>query len=365
MTLDKEKVIIVEHAKAHQDLIYGQVLFLIESGFKPVLWLNEDNAFLPDIIKGDIEIIKYKFDTPNERKIFARELKKYVKRNNIKKIVFNTSQGVKARNIIIRFLFNKVKIFGLLHDGKKLSSGFTQWSMSLKIKKYFVLNDYIADYCKLLNLKHIQVISLYPYFTPHNYPEINDNSGNGFLICVPGEVSVERRNYSYLIQTLLQNKEKLHPSVRFVLLGRPIGEDGKNILKTIEENNLSDIITTYSSYIEESEYLKIINNSDVLLPLIDPMVKNFHEYSFSKISGTWSVGFSLKKPLLIHISMSHIEDFKDISFFYDYDNLIDVINSICLDKSSLKNKSEKYNTVEKFTFEYQRKKYIDYITQEN
>jgi len=112
MSLDKEKVVIVEHAKAHQDLIYAQVLFLIESGFKPVLWLNENNAFQPDLIKGEFDIIRHKFDTAGERKIFAKELKKYVQQNNIKIIVFNTSQGVKARNLVIRFLFNKVKIFG-------------------------------------------------------------------------------------------------------------------------------------------------------------------------------------------------------------------------------------------------------------
>src|ERR1035437_6423797 len=153
MILNKEKILIVEQSHAHQDLIYGQVLFLIESGFKPVLWVNDSIAFHQDLIKGEFDVIRHKFDTSKERKTFAIELRKYVKKNNIKKIIFNTAQGVKARNIIIRFLFKKVKIFGLLHDGKKLSSGFTQWSMSLKIKKYFVLNDYISDYCRNLNIK--------------------------------------------------------------------------------------------------------------------------------------------------------------------------------------------------------------------
>jgi len=182
------------------------------------------------------------------------------------------------------------------------------------------------------------------------------------LICVPGEVSVDRRNYSFLIETLIHNRKKLHPSVKFVFLGRPIGEEGKNVLRSIEENKLGDIISTYQSYIEESEYLKIINDSDILLPLIDPMVKNFHEYGFSKISGAYSVGFSFRKPFLTHISMNHITDFKDISFYYDYDNLIEVINSICMDMKALKNKAEKYNKMEKITFEYQRKNYINYIT---
>lgn len=364
MTLNKEKVMIVEQSHAHQDLIYAQVLFLIASGFKPVLWVNENIAFQQDLIKGEFEIIKRKFDTAKERIIFAKDLKKYVKQNNIKKIIFNTSQGVKARNIIIRFIFNKVKIFGLLHDGKKLSSGFTQWSMSLKIKKYFVLNDYIADYCRNLNIKNVKVRSLYPYFTPHEIITVDNTPDDKLLVCVPGEVSVERRNYSYLIETLAKNRNKLNPSVRFVFLGRPIGEGGNNVLSKIKENNLGDIISTYSSYIDEPEYLKIINKSDVLLPLIDPMVKNFHEYSFSKISGAYSVGFSFRKPLMTHVSMKHIEDFKDISFFYDYDNLIEVINSVCLDKTSLKKKADKYNDIEKLSFEYQRKNYISYITED-
>ena len=48
MNLIKEKVLIVEQSRAHQDLIYAQVLFLIESGFKPVLWVNEKIAFQQD-----------------------------------------------------------------------------------------------------------------------------------------------------------------------------------------------------------------------------------------------------------------------------------------------------------------------------
>ena len=362
MNLIKEKVLIVEQSRAHQDLIYAQVLFLIESGFKPVLWVNEKIAFQQDLIKGEFDIIKYKFDSSAERKIFAKELIRYVKNNKIKKIVFNTAQGVKARNIIMRFLFKKVKIIGLLHDGKKLSSGFTQWSMSLKIKKYFVLNDYIADYCSRLKLKNVQVKALYPYFTPHNPVDVNENPGDHLLICIPGEVSVERRNYSYLIDTLIQKRMKLHPSVKFVFLGSPVGDQGNKILQKIEDNNLGDIIETYNSYIEEKVYLNVINKSDILLPLIDPMVKSFNEYNFSKISGAWSVGFSFRKPLLTHVSMSHIEDFRNISFFYDYDNLIEIINSVCMNKLSLMTRVEKYEEIEKFKFEYQRKFYINYIS---
>jgi hypothetical protein len=241
-------------------------------------------------------------------------------------------------------------------------SGFTQWTLSLKIKKYFVLNDYITDYCRSLNIKSLQIKSLYPFFIPYQNNVVKDKPRDNLLICVPGEVSVERRNYKFLVETIKQNRKKLHLSLKFVFLGRPVNEEGRNILKTIKDNNLDDIVATYYNYIEEAEYLKIINESDIILPLIDPEVKCFREYGFSKISGAYTVAFSFSKPLLTHVSMKHIEDFRNISFFYDYNNLIDVINSLALDKSAIKKISEKYKKIEKFTFEYQRKNYISYIS---
>ncbi len=362
MISGKEKIILLEHSKGHQDSLYAQLLFLIESGYKPVLWINESSAFKEDIVKGDYDIIKYKFATGKERRVFAKELKKFTRKNNVTNIVFNTAQGVRARNIAMRFLFSEINVFGILHEAEKLSSRFTQWTLSLIIKKYFVLNDYIEDYCRSLNVKNIEVKSLYPFFIPYdNIPVINKNE-NSLLICIPGEVSVDRRNYRFLIESIKQNKKKLHPFLKLVFLGCPVNEKGMDVLEMIKENNLDDIIITYDSYIAEAEYLRIINESDVILPLIDPDVKCFKECSSNKISGAYSLAFSFRKPLLTHVSMKHIEDFRNLSVFYDHNNFIEVLNFLAADKSVLKEKSEKYKEIEKFSFEYQRKNYIRFIS---
>ena len=104
-----------------------------------------------------------------------------------------------------------------------------------------------------------------------------------------------------------------------------------------------------------------MNESDIILPLIDPEVKFYKEYSTSKITGAYSSAFNFHKPLLMHKSFSNIDDFKQLAIFYDDKNFIDTINDLAKDKSQLKEKSNKYNEMEKFSFEYQMKKYIKFL----
>jgi hypothetical protein len=360
MNSDKEKVILLEHSKSHQDILYAQLLFLLESGYKPVLWINKELAFDTDIIGKDIEIIKYEFGNSKERKIFKRNLKDYVRENKITNVILNTAQGIQARNIVFKFLFTKINFVGILHEAERLFSSFTQKTISFKIKKYFVLNDYIAEYSENLRNKRINIKALYPFFIPYQNKS-NEFLSNKLLICIPGEVSVDRKNYKHFLETLKENTGNLSSDIRFIFLGSPRNEEGRDIIKKVKKLGLDNIIRTYDNYINEEEYLKSIYESDLVMPLIDPEVKYFKEYSSSKISGAYTLAFSFRKPLLMHNSMKHIEDFRNLAFFYDSDNLINTINDLSQNKISIEEKKKKYNQIEKFSFEYQRKQYISFL----
>ena len=360
MNSEREKVILLEHSKSHQDILYAQILFLKKSRYDPVLWINDGLTIDSEIIGNDIEIQRFKFDNAIERKIFTSNLKKYSKENNIKNIILNTAQGILARNIVYAFLWSKINFIGILHEAERLFNSFTQKTISYKVRKYFVLNDYIEDYSKRLKSKKITVKSLYPFFIPYQNKS-NEHLNNKLLICIPGEVSVDRKNYKFLLNTLRDNINKLSPNIRFIFLGSPRNEAGREIVKMVKDFNLDEIIKTYDNYIGEKEYLEKIYESDLIMPLIDPAIKYFKEYSSSKISGAYTLAFSFRKPLLMHNSMENIEDFRNVAFFYDNDNLIDSINKIASDKNLLMEKINKYEEIEKFSFEFQRKKYISYL----
>ena len=360
MNSDREKVILLEHSKSHQDILYAQILFLKESGFSPVLWINDGLTIDSELFGNNIEIHRFKFENARERKIFIQNLKIYIKENKIKNIVLNTAQGILARNIVYTFLWSKINFVGILHEAERLFNSFTQKSISYKIRKYFVLNDYIEQYSSKLKSKKITVKSLYPFFIPYQNKS-NEYLSNKLLICIPGEVSVDRKNYKFLLNTLRDNIDKLSFGIRFIFLGSPRNDEGKEIIKLVKEYNLDKIIKTYDDYINEKEYLEKIYESDLIMPLIDPGIKYFKEYSSSKISGAYTLAFSFRKPLLMHDSMEKIEDFRNVAFFYNYDNLIENINKIASVKNSLNEKIIKYKEIEKFSFEYQRKKYISFL----
>lgn len=360
MNSEKEKIILLEHSKSHQDILYAQLLFLQESGYKTVLWINEELAIDEMIAGNEVEIIRYKFGNASERSFFTKNLKLYVKENNIRNIVLNTAQGIQARNLVYRFLFSKINFVGILHEAKRLYNSFTQKTLSYKVKKYFVLNDYIAQYSGSLKNKDLNIKSLYPFFIPYQNKS-NDFLSNKLLICIPGEVSVIRKNYNSFLETISQNKEKLNKNVRFIFLGSPRNQEGRDVLRRVKDTGLSDLILTYDNYVEEEEYLSKIYESDLVLPLIDKGIKYYKEYSESKISGAFTLAFSFRKPLLMHESMNHIEDFRDLSFFYNDENLIEIINLLADNKSLITEKKKKYDELEKFSFEFQRKNYISFL----
>jgi hypothetical protein len=360
MNSGKEKVILLELSSSHQVTLYSQVLFLQKSGYEPLIWINEKLPFDDIVFQEKPEVTRFKYDNFRDRSSFTKELKKCIKQNNIRKIVLNTAQGMAVRNLILRFLFYKIDFVGVLHEAERLFKSTTQKIINLKVKKYFVLSDYILEYCREKNLNGIEVKPFYPIFTPH---EIKSSAflSNKLLICIPGEVSVDRKNYKFLIDILSENKDKLSKNIKFIFLGNPRNEEGRTILKQIINLKLEDIVQTYDDFISEKEFNEKIYESDLIMPLIDREIKYFEEYSNSKVTGAYILAFDYHKPLLMDESLKHIELFQRLAFFYNHENFIEVINSLEEKRPEIEEKRKYYDTFEKFSFEFQRINFISYL----
>ena len=134
MDSGKKKVILLEHSKSHQDILYAQILFLSNSGYKPVLWINEELAIDNEIAESNADINRYKFDNSKHRKNFVQRLKLFADQCSVNNIILNTAQGIQARNIVFSFLRKKINFIGILHEAERLSKSFTQKTISYKIK---------------------------------------------------------------------------------------------------------------------------------------------------------------------------------------------------------------------------------------
>ncbi len=355
---NKEKIILLELSKSHTEILYPQIDFLYSSGYIPVIFINENLNIGTSIISQLPEIIKIKTDNFLQRCCAYLKLLKYCKYHKIKNICLNTAQGSIAREFVLFFYFSKINIIGILHESDKLIKSISQKIISKKIKKYFVLSDYIKNYTDTLNLRKIRV----EYLISSLSKEINHKiDGNTFKICIPGEVSVLRKNYQFLLDKVKKEAKFINDNITFILAGNPRNENDKKIFNEFRNPNINRFFNTFENFIEEDKFYKIISDSDIILPLVDNKTHYFDKYHNVKISGAFNLAYLFKKPLLMHESFSDVKSFRIISIFYNNFNFTDILNNLSKNKNTLKNIVSNYQNNEIYSFDFNRKKFISYL----
>lgn len=355
-------IALIEFYSRQHDIIYPLTLMLDRYYENVYVWIDSNSPLEEKYIEGNILINRIDFSERKTRLKFIRNFNKIITEFKIEKIILNTGQGVLARDFLLRLLFNKIQVYGVLHDTEKLKNSFTQKLISLKIKKYFVLNDYVKNYCDSLHLKKIKIESVYPCFlTPKmkKFLETGFQKSENIKICVAGEINLNRKDYEFFVDYIINYN--IPDNIEFVLLGTPIDEKGFNILKLIEESKYKHKIKIFKEFISEEIYNRTIYESDIIATLIHPGIKDYRFYIESKISGAYLSAFSFRKPLLLHNDFKKIDDFKNISFFYDKNNFAETINFISINKESIIKKAKAFSDLQKLDFDYQSKKFFQLI----
>jgi hypothetical protein len=116
---------------------------------------------------------------------------------------------------------------------------------------------------------------------------------------------------------------------------------------------------TFDNFVPHDLFRSYLEKSDVIMPLIHPSKKEFRQFKGLKISGSFNLAFAHKKPLLCDKEFEEYEDFRENSFFYSNSQMVDVTNRLAEDSSLIKNKILYKNP--KWDFEFQRKKYVEFI----
>jgi hypothetical protein len=144
-------------------------------------------------------------------------------------------------------------------------------------------------------------------------------------------------------------------------LGR-INEKFKHELKiSLEKLNLTHQFILFEKFIPNEIFYSYLQLSDLILPLIHPTDIWFDKYSKTQISGSYNMAFTYKIPMLSENSFSAYEDFKDTSFFYETENLVDRINYIAGNKEFYLSVKNKMYMLSKWSFEFQSKKYAEFL----
>ena len=119
------------------------------------------------------------------------KIRNYLTDNNIDMTVFSPRHVTRIRILLVVHLPEAMEFAGIIHDTRKLYRSFTQKMISRRIKKYFVLNDYLLE-----NLPPgipVKTESFYPvYFS--EFKKINlHKTANALWVCIPGLVVFKSR----------------------------------------------------------------------------------------------------------------------------------------------------------------------------
>lgn len=194
-----------------------------------------------------------------------------------------------------------------------------------KIKKFFVLADYIAQ-----NAPRIPGIefSTIPLIFQPDYPSVPVEKPDGEIwIAVPGGVSFSRRDYIALVPP---EGKKYSRNIKFIILGRSNREKTATLHNALKERGIEDNFVFFETFVENAEFQSWVKKCDYVMPLIHEKCEAFEDYLSVKITGNLNVALTYRKPMLCDVAFRRIPEYAEHSIFYHRDGLCDMVNGLVI-----------------------------------
>lgn len=351
----KRTAALVELGGSHDCLLYSQVAFLHDAGYRVHLVVSED--MLPLVRAFDL-VDEFHSLPVNGGEIgslrTAWRLWRLTGRIGADLVVFNTAQGPVVRDFTL--LPNRGRrLAGIIHNIHKFRDSTGQKIISRRIRNYLALMDYQVD-----NRDDDLPITLdwfYPILFP-DYGRVDVDKPQGELWAViPGQIDLKRRDYEGFLNSLAENG--VPEGFRVILLGGFENDATRDrITELVEATGHSDRIQLFDGFVDNATFHSCLAAADVILPLLHPGTDRFHEYSKLQISGAYLLAFSYRVPMLMESFFREYTAFRDISIFYDLVELPDILARLAMDPSPIHEKAAILKSDDRFTFEFQRDRYL-------
>ncbi|MFB6456182.1 hypothetical protein ACE38W_12995 [Chitinophaga sp. Hz27] len=351
-----KKAVLIELGGSHAECLFSQIYFLRERGYEihvicnRHLWpfLSDVHEYITGHLLVDTNVKRWK------RFKMLQEVWRYIRYGGISHAIFNTTELKIVRDLLI-FPFPGVEFAGLLHNGLKLSSGFTvRHFITQKVKKLFVLNDGMLPHLQASDLLQIQ--SLYAVFFPEMGGSTTLPKGKQeFWVCIPGEIDPRRRDIPGLIQQIQEHG--LASNIRVILLGS-MNADPALVEAINALPQRSQVITFGEEKISNEIFHAYIRQSDIILPLLHPPIPRFQEFFKTRISGAYNLAFAYKKPLMMEQHFEAWTDFKEHAILYPENDLVKTLHDLAGQPAVMEKKVEGLHNWPKLKFEVQCNKYI-------
>jgi hypothetical protein len=355
-----KRAAICEFGDSHDDIFYAQFEFLKKSGFETffighrifegrlVLHDNIDHAFFLDIGKSGVSDFLQIYKTWQ-----------FINKHNITNVILNTIEGTHVRNFCL-FPFGNRLVTGIIHNaGNLVSDSFTYNKIiKPKINRMFALNAYIQSSIGT-KITHISDW-VYPLAMP-KYNKLAVKKEGEFNAVVPGLVEHSRRDYHFLIRSLLN--ADLPENLKIILLGKSMHGKGlgREIKEAVKDSPLKEKLVMFDDFVDWDTFRSYVDSADLLLPLLHPGYRNFNSYTATKITGTYLLSFAHKVPLFSHEYFDRNDDIGNSSLFYNPENFTRKLCELALNRSQIYEVKQKMANNPNFEFEFNRKKYISHL----
>lgn len=351
------KVALAEFNSYHDECLYSQIKFLTDSGHSVTLIISQqihERASEYILLAEEVVI----FQHSSQKNLFKRiafifSLSWFLRKKKVETLIFNTASSRLEVILLSHLSKRKTKLFGILHNLKKVNHSFSQKLINKAIKKFFVLNDFLLDSVKLED-SSLQLEVFYPIFFPAYKSTAPAKPEEEIWISIPGKLDFGRRDYFLVAEAL--RKAQVRSNLRILILGSTNSSDPKNkgFLDHIKVHGLQDNFVTFDAFLKNDTFHDYIKKSDYILIPLDSVGDNYAKY---KIMGCYNQAFGYRKNLISPIGLEHIPDMESHSLFYTgADGLSEVFEKISTGKSD-----KKEYVSEKWNFEEQKKRYITFL----
>lgn len=358
MPINSDNIALVEIFGSHDECLLSQMNAIKLSG-KKLLFICSYEILSRNPEFNDYYDKVVIVDMSGSKKNKSKEIKRIwqeIKEFEASKVILNTAQGSRIRNLCFKALFSKVEFIGIIHTTLKLKGSFTQKLISWKVKKYFLLSEFLLH--SIPKSKKVAI----DYFYPIRYPKFHVpfSSSDEIIIAIIGGMEDRRKDLTGLIQMIKSLKSA---KIKFVFLGKSDRNNPEAVRfgQFLKNEGLEDRITLFDSFVSQEIFDAHLKKANFIIPLVHPNTPSAKEYFRNQISGAMSVSFAYKIPMLIHENYEFIKEMNPAAFYYSLENFEDVL------LKSNKKRAEKVaemNSFEPYNIEFQEKRYISFLLKE-
>lgn len=332
-------VLIIEVGGSHIECVHSMVQYLHLKNNSVFLACNK--KLISSVAEREKIVALLELpDRPTNRQHLriAYRLRKFILKNKIQAVVFNTTEITIVRNLLL--LLPWLNYTGIVHNAKRLEKSFTFTKIiSRKMKKFFVLGDYLVS--KLNAHQQFQIESFYPIYFPAITTFGPVKPPDECWITIPGEVFTDRRDYLSLINEVEHNNQ-LSANIKFILLGYNHLDEETNKLLT-NSSQLKKHFITFDHYLSYDLFHSYIKQSDYILPLLKTDDDGF--YGSGRISGSFNLGIGYQLPFFLPDTYRENQDIAPYSIYYkDIQHLLAIIQRTEADQTSKKQLAQTYKT---------------------